>query len=88
MGVLTNRETRESWIFSGGALVMNRRLIRSQILLLWPFSVASVTLCDVLLETNPETREIREKGFSRSGSFCLNGGITAFETRFARDSQK
>ena len=82
------RETRESWIFSGGALVMNRRLIRSQILLLWPFSVASVTLCDVLLETNRETREKREKGFPMARRFCINGGITGFETRFASDSQK
>ena len=31
---------------------------------------------------------LKTLGFSRGGSFCINGGITVFETRFPRASQK
>ena len=31
---------------------------------------------------------MKKLGLSRARSFCINGGITVFETRFPRDSQK
>ena len=42
------------------------------------------SLCDVLLDNEPRNAR---KGF-RARNFCMNGGITVFETRFPRDSQK
>ena len=31
---------------------------------------------------------LKNLGLSRAGSFCVNGGINVFETRFARASNK
>ena len=40
------------------------------------------------VDNEPRNTRKTRKGILRARSFCLNGGITAFETRFPRASQK